>query len=250
MTYQLTAGDDKAEVRAKLLDALAAAIKQCIGDTEEDRSRRTSRIHRVLSELWLFGTEIDEWYSIRSLPEVIQNQLTAVQELPDLMRKNSYKDDALHRVYYMIESLKSATTLTLNEEGWPQIKRHISSAANTIWLITHFYPFQIDPNYHNELVKRVTAMPIELDEHLARLQKDQFHRPDLEQLAHGLRMIAFKPLVPQHPQFEAGLKEISLDLRRYVLRWAKDAPKKDEAIDAVQDIRDRLTQLIDKYVSL
>jgi hypothetical protein len=61
--------------------------------------------------------------------------------------------------------------------------------------------------------------------------------------------MAFKSLVPQYPQFTAGLKEISLDLRRHDLRWAKNAPRKDEAIGAVQDIRERLAQLIDKYGS-
>ena len=60
-------------------------------------------------------------------------------------------------------------------------------------------------------------------------------------------MIAFKSLVPQHPQFDTGLKEISLDLRRHVLRWAKNTPKKKEAISMVRDIRERLAQLVDKY---
>lgn len=92
-------------------------------------------------------------------------------------------------------------------------------------------------------------MPAELDGHLEKLQDDQFHRPDLEKLAHELRIMAFKSLVPQHPQFTAGLQEISLDLRRHVLRWAKNTPKKDEAIGAVRDIRERLAQLIDKYGS-
>ena len=50
MTYRLAAGDNKAEVRAKLVDALVAAIKQCLGDTEDEQIRRNSRIHRVLSE--------------------------------------------------------------------------------------------------------------------------------------------------------------------------------------------------------
>lgn len=249
MTYRLAAGDDKAEVRAHLVDALAAAIKQCIGDTEDDRIRRNSRIHRVLSELWLFGTEIEEWYGIRNLPEVIQHQLTAAQDLPDLMRRSTYSDDALSRAYYIISCLESATTLTLNEENWPEIKGHISSAMSSIFLITHFHKFKIDQGYHNELVRRSGAMPAELDGHLEKLQDDQFHRSDLEKLAHELRTMAFKSLVPQHPQFDAGLKEISLDLRRHVLRWAKKTPRKDEAIGAVQDIRERLARLIDKYGS-
>jgi hypothetical protein len=247
MTYRLAAGDNKAEVRAKLVDALAAAIKQCLGDTEDEQIRRNSRIHRVLSELWLFGTEIEEWYGIENLPEVIQNHLTAALKLPDLMGKNTYSDDALGRVYYIISSLESATSLVLNEENWSEIKGHISSAMSTIFLITHFHGFKIGPGYHDELVRRAAAMPAELDGHLEKLQNDQFQRRDLEKLAHELRTMAFKSLVPQYPQFTAGLKEISLDLRRHVLRWAKNAPRKDEAIGAVQDIRERLAQLIDKY---
>ena len=90
-------------------------------------------------------------------------------------------------------------------------------------------------------------MPAELDGHLEKLQDDQFHRSDLEKLAHELRTMAFKSLVPQHPQFDAGLKEISLDLRRHVLRWAKNTPKKDEAICIVRDIRERFVLLLDEY---
>lgn len=247
MTYRLAAGDDKAEVRVKLVDALAAAIRHCIGDTEDDQIRRNSRIHRILSELWLFGTEIEEWYGIKNLPEVIQNQLTAAQELPELMRRNSLSDAALGRAYYIISSLENAATLVLNDENWPEIKGHISSAMSTIFLVTHFHPFKIDQNYHDELVRRAAAMPAELDGHLEKLQDDQFHRSDLEKLAHELRSMAFKSLVPQHPQFDAGLKEISLDLRRHVLRWAKNTPEKEEAISMVLDIRERLAQLLDKY---
>ena len=60
MTYQLAVGDDKAAVRAELVDALTAAIKGCLGDTEDEQSRRRSRMYQRLSELWLFGTEIEE----------------------------------------------------------------------------------------------------------------------------------------------------------------------------------------------
>lgn len=248
MSYRLSTSDNKAEVRAKLVEALAAGIKQSIGDTEDDQIRRNFRIHRVLSELWLFGTEIDEWYGIESLREVIQDQLIAVQELPDLMRMSFYSGDALSRANYMISSLEKATTLALNEENWQEIKGHISSAKNTIWLITHFHPFKIAQDYHDELVRRVVGTPVELDRHLAKLQNDQFARTDLENLARELRKIAFNHLVPQHPQFTTELNEISLDLRRFVLRWAKDTPKKDETIVAVKGIRERLGQLIDKYV--
>jgi len=120
---------------------------------------------------------------------------------------------------------------------------------STIFLITHFRKFEIDPSYHDQLVRRVVAMPAELDGHLERLQNNSFHRLDLEKLAYELRIMAFNSLVPQHPRFAAGLKEISLDWRRHVLRWAKNTPKKDEAMSAVRDVRERLAQLIDKYGS-
>lgn len=90
-------------------------------------------------------------------------------------------------------------------------------------------------------------MPTELDRHLEELKNDQFHRGDLEKLSHELRTKAFLSLVPQNPQFADGLKEVSLDLRQYVLRWAKNTPKKDEAISTLHDVRERLAQLIDNY---
>ena len=247
--FQLVSGDDRAKVRVQLVDALAVAIRQCLGDTEDDQDRRNSRIYKVWSELWLFGTEIEEWYGIGNLPKVIQNNLVAARELPDLMRRNSCSDDELGRAYYIIDSLESAATLALNEENWPTIKEHISSAANTIGLILHFRRFKLDQSSHDELVRRAAAMPAELDGHRESLQNGQFRRLDLENLAHELRTMAFYPLIRQHPQFVVKLEEISLHLRQHVLGWAKNTPKKDEAIDAIRDIGERLAQLIDKYGS-
>ncbi len=249
MTYRLTIAEDKGKVRAKLVSSLSTAIEQCIGDTEDEKIRRNSQIINILFEILLFGTEIEEWYGIKTLSEMIQNQLKMAQALPDLMHKNFYSDDALQRVYYIISSLESANTLTLNKENWPKIKEHISSAGNTINLITSFHSFKIDQSFHDKLVRRAATMPAELDEHLESLQNDNFQRNKLEILSHELRTMAFKPLVPQHPQFVAGLKQISLDLRRYILRWAKNTPKNEDAINAVRDIREQLVKLIDKYVS-
>ena len=90
-------------------------------------------------------------------------------------------------------------------------------------------------------------MPADLDGHIESLRNGQLRRVDLEELAHDLRMIAFNPLIPQQPQFADGLMEISLDFRRHVLRWAKATPKNKDAIGAVRDIRERLSQLLAKY---
>lgn len=250
MTYRLTIGEPKDKVKAKLISSLSTAIKQCIGDTEDEHIRRNSQIIRTLSETWMFGTEIEEWHGIKNLSEIIQNHLNTAQVLPDLMRKNSYSDDILGNMYYIISSLEIANTLTLNDENWPKIKENISSAANTIDLILHFHRFKMDQNYHDNLVRRVAAMPSELDEHLENLENDKFQRKELEILAHELRTMAFKSLVPQNPQFDSGLKEISIDLRRHVLRCAKNTPKKEDAISSVRDIRERLAKLIDMYSSL
>ncbi len=250
MTYRLKIGEPKDKVQVKLISSLSTAIKQCIGDTEDEHIRRNSQIIRTLCETWMFGTEIEEWHGIKNLSEIIQNHLNAAQVLPDLMRKNFYTDNILSRMYYIISSLEIANTLTLNDENWPKIKENISSAANTIDLILYFNKFKINQNYHDNLVRRAAAMLLELDEHLERIQKDKFQRNELEILALELRTMAFKSLVPQNPQFDSGLKEISLDLRLHVLRWAKNTPKKEDAISAVRDIRERLTKLIDKYGSL
>jgi hypothetical protein len=249
MTYRLVAGDDKAKIRAELVDDFAAAIKQSLGDTEEEQINRNSRIHRVLSELRLFGTEIEEWYGIENLPNVIQNQLKAVQELLDLMAHSRSTDAGQNMARKLIRDLDKAATLALNEENWPTIKQIISSAGEFAGMLLHLLGYKIDQSYHDQSVSSVVEMPSELDSHIESLQNGQLRKTDLEALAHDLRMIAFLPLIPQHPQFAAGLKEISLDFRQLVLRWAKNHPKKDDAISAIQDIRDRLVQVIDKYGS-
>jgi hypothetical protein len=247
MTYRLTPDDDKAGVREKLVDALASAIMQCLGDTEDEQIRRNSRIHEVLSELWLFGTEIGDWYEIENLRKVIQNNLTIGQELPSLMVQSNYSNAVLNLTSHLISNLESAAILALNEENWPVIKQLIASAGNDASLIHGLLKYKTSQMYHDDLVRRIAAMPAELDEHIEGLQTGQLRRLDLEDLAYELRKLAFKSLAPQHPQFAIGLKEISLDFRQHVLRWAKNTPRKDEAISAVQDIRKRLGQLIDKY---
>ena len=127
-TYRLAAGDDKAEVRVKLVDALAAAIRQCLGDTEGEQVHRISQIQPGLSELWLFGTEIEAWYGIETLPQVIQNNLTAAQEVLHLMVQSRYNNVAtLNMTRRFISKLENAATLALNEENWLRIKELISS---------------------------------------------------------------------------------------------------------------------------
>jgi hypothetical protein len=247
MTYRLKARDEKAAVRAKLVDCLAVAIRQCLGDTEEVQIHRISRINQVLSELWLFGEEIEEWYGIDRLPEVIQRNLAAARELPELMAQSGYTNAALNVPSKLISDLQTAATMALNEENWPTIKQRISAAGSYVGSIHHLLGYQIEQGYHDELVRKVAAMPAQLDEHLLGLENSQPPSLDLESLAHELRLAAFKPLIPQHPRFATGLKEISLDLRRHVLRWAKNTRNKDEAIRAVRDIRERLSELIAKY---
>ena len=247
MTYRLSADDEKAKSRQKLVDELAAAIKDCLGDTEQDQIHRNSQIHELLSYLRIFATEIGEWYGIETLRKTIQDDLAAAQELSDLLRRNAYSNAALGPANYIIRSIEAATTLELNEENWPEIKRCISSVAMSAQRIDHVCRLEPDQHSHDELVRRARAMPTELDGHVENLQNGQYHWLDLEKLSIELRKLAFSSLVPQHPQFVARLDEISLNLRRHVLRWAKDTPKKDEAIGAIRDIREQLAQLIDKY---
>ena len=149
----------------------------------------------------------------------------------------------------LIRELQSAATLALNEENWPTIKQTISSAGQFAGTLLNHLGYKIDREYHDQKVNRIGAIPSELDMHLESLQNGQLRKTDLEELAHELRMAAFLSLIPQHPQFAAGLWEISLAFRRFVLRWAKSNPKKDEVISAVRDIRDRLSLLVAKYGS-
>lgn len=247
MTYRLATDDDKAKVRMKLVDALADAIRQCLGDTEDEQIHRNSRIHRVLSELWVFGTEIEEWYGIENLPEIIQSNLAEARQLPNLIAQSRYPEGVLNMISNLISDLESAATLALNEDNWFTIKQLISSTASDANFIHSHIGYKPDRSYHDESVKKIAAVPGKLDEHVKSLQNGQLRRVDLENLSYELRRLAFMSLVPQHPQFSAGLKEISLDLRHNVLRWAKNTPKKDEAIGIVQNINERLVQLIEKF---
>jgi hypothetical protein len=247
LSYQLASSDDKARIRTKLVDDLAVAIKQCLGDTEQEQIDRNSRIHRVLIEIMLFGSEIDEWYGIENLPKVIQNHLTATKGLPELMTQSACTPATLNIAGNLIRKLQSAATPVLNEENWPTVKQIISSAGELAGMLLGLLGYEIDKGSHDQALNSVVAMPSKLDNHIESLQNAQLRKTDLEELAHDLRMTAFLSLLPQHPGFAAGLKEISLDFRRLVLRWAKNNPGKDEAISAVRNIRDRLSQLATKY---
>lgn len=247
MTYRLAVGDDKAKIRAELVNDIAAAIKLCLGDTEEEQISRNSQIQSVLIELMLFGTEIEEWHGIENLPKVLSNHLKAIKALPDLMTQSGYTDAALNITANLIRKLEGATTLALNDDNWPTIKQTISSTGELGGLLLGLLGYKIDGEYHDQVVNRLSAMPSELNMHVESLQTGEFRNAELVTLAHEMRMSAFLKLIPQHPQFATGLSEISLDFRRLVLRWAKNKPKKDEAISAVRDVRDRLSQLVVKY---
>jgi len=97
MTYRLAAADNKPEVRAKLVDALADAIRQCLGDTEDEQIRQNSQIHKILSELWLFGTEVEAWHGMKNLPKMIQSNMSMARQLPDLMSQRGYNGDHFTR---------------------------------------------------------------------------------------------------------------------------------------------------------
>ena len=247
MTYRLAQGDDKAKVRSQLVDHLASAIKLSLGDTEEEKISRNSRVHDVLLQLRLFGTEIEEWYGIETLPNVILKQLAAVQDLPDIMAKSGSTVAVQSMAWKLIRDLNSAATLALNEENWPRIKQIITSSGEFAGMLLHLLGYKIDQEYHDRSLRSVVEMPSELDSHIVFLQLRKTDLVDLETLAHDLRMTAFLSLIPQHPQFATGLDEISLDFRRLVLRWVRETPRSDEAIHAVRDIRARLARLIDKY---
>ena len=179
---------------------------------------------------------------------MIQNSLTAARELSDLKAQSGYTNTALAMTSTFIGDLETAATRELNEENWPTIKQLILSVGRDAGKIADLCGYKLDQKWHDKLVRRVAAIPAELDEYLERLQNDQSHGDDLKKLAHELRMIAFHSLVPEHPQFAARLKDISLNLRRHVLWSAKNTPRKAVATSAVQDIREQLAQLIAKYI--
>jgi hypothetical protein len=247
MTYRVGADDEKAIARTDLVDALAVAIRQCLGDTEEEQVLLNTRINDILLIIRLFGTEIEEWYGIEGLPKAMSDVLTAAQELPTLMDQRGYTGGLPSLAQDLIRRLGIAVRLAFNEENWPTIKEHIKDAGFRAGVIQSRLAYTLDQGSHGESVRRVATIPAELDAHLESLSNSQPRKSDLEVLSHDLRILALQTLIPEHPQFSSGLAAISLDLRRHVLRWAKNDPAADERSTAVKDVRDQLSRLIAKY---
>jgi len=247
MTYRLSAGDDKSNIRARLIVDLAAAIRQSLGDTEKERTARHSRIHEVLAQTKFISTEIEEWRGNQNLPKVIQNQLKAIEELPNLMVKSGADEKHQNLAWRLVRDFRHAATLTLNEGNWPRIQQIVSSTELFAGMLLQVLFSGIDKECHGQQINNLARVPSQLDSHLESLQNGQLRMTDLDELSYDLRMAAFLPLIPQHPEFAAGLDRISLDFRQLALRWTKSNPKKEEAIAAIQDIRDRLALLIAKY---
>jgi len=250
MTYRLVVGDKKAEPREKLVNDLAGAIKQCLGETEIEQVARNTQVYAILSDVWLLGTEIAEWQDNNDLPAILQRILTAAEEVPELLIQSGYSRESLSIARRsIISKLRNAGTLTFNKENWPGIAGLISDAGDFASIFIHnLVGYKVDRQHHDQLVDRVMRIPTELDGHLESLQNFELRVLDLQNLSYELRTIAFKALIPQHPQFTNRLLEISLAFRQHILRWKKNAPRREEASNALREIRDSLTTLNSQYI--
>jgi hypothetical protein len=76
----------------------------------------------------------------------------------------------------------------------------------------------------------VMEVPAELDAHIESFQGGELRLTDLGDLGTELRSAALKSLMPQHPQLSAGLNKIGFDSRRHTLRWAKNRPRRADAM--------------------
>src|SRR5262249_14399333 len=159
-----------------------------LGDTEDEHTRLNSRIHEVLSELWLLRTEIEEWYGIESLPKVIRDELTVARELPDLMTSRGYNNTFINMSNYIIRDLENASGIELDEENWPTINQLIRSAGDKASMILRLLGHKIDQQCRDRLLTRVAAMPAELEAHLESLQNTPGPNRDLDMLSRELRM--------------------------------------------------------------
>lgn len=243
--YDLTVGEDKSMAKEQLVEDLADSLAQCLGVSEEEQRRQISDIHRILSRIWLLGTEFDEWFGIDELPNVIRNVYSQAHSLPDLMRTTFDSDEMWGRAVVIVHSLERAADIPVTEENLPRIREHISSAVTTVLKVTELQHFTVDPCYRGELLERVAAVSQALDWHIDQLQNRHFHRRNLEELSYDLRMIAFKPIMPDQQSFSDELMDISFDLRRCFLRWVKRKPRPNEGVEAIREIRDRLSHLLD-----
>lgn len=250
MKYNLDETSNKTEVRKKLVDDLALAIRLCLGESDEEQIQQNSKIHGLLTDFWRLGTEIDEWYGIQNLAKVLENYRSGAYVLFDLISKRNYNQGIKNIASNLVADMEKANLLELNDENWPKIKQLVSSSGVDAMFIQDLVGYKIDNESHENLLREIRDIFSELGKHIDYLQDGQYHRLDLEMAGNKLRDISFANLIPQHPGFSDGLNEISLDLRKRVLKWAKNNPKKDEAIAVLKDIRNRLGELLDRYAPL
>lgn len=250
MKFNLTETINKTEVRNKLVDDLASAIRLCLGESEEEQILQNSRIQDLLIDFRRLGSEIDQWYGIQTLSKILQSYKTIAHELFELISKRNYNQGIKNISSHLVADIEKANLFELNEENWPEIRRLVSSSGDYARFIQNLVGFKLDNESHDNLLQIIYEVLSGLDKHINYIQGGQYNRLDLEIVGNELRNIAFLNLIPQHPKFSAGLDEISLDLRKQVLKWAQNDPKKDEAIAILQDIRNRLSELLGKYASL
>jgi len=96
-------------------------------------------------------------------------------------------------------------------------------------------------------MQSLREMPDRLSAEIEAIQAERSGLLPLDLLTFDLRIMAFYPLVKQHPQFIERLKLISLELRKCVLRWAKDKPQRDDAVATLQGFRGELIDVLDRY---
>jgi hypothetical protein len=92
-------------------------------------------------------------------------------------------------------------------------------------------------------------MPDQLNGFIEAIEANRKYQMDLEKLALDLRKMAFYPLIPEPPQFLGRVKTISLEMRKYGLKCAKQKPTTEDVIASIGKFRQELMDLIGKYVA-
>jgi hypothetical protein len=245
MSYQLCHGQDKAKVRDQLVNRLVNAIKDCLGETQEDIVKQTSQIHRVFCEIRILGAEVEEWNGL-DVP-LSKRVSDLLQQAKQLSIPKGWSEAARNTISSIIKELNSAAIVAFNSENWHKIKMHISNAGSRTGFLLDNLDLNLDQQYHDQAVDMVVATPMELESHIESLYEETLKGTELDLLSQVLRFNSFLPLIPEHPQFVIVLREISRDLRHLVLRWSKDKPKTIDMIDNLQRIRNQLLELCIKY---
>jgi hypothetical protein len=244
--YFLETEDGKPTTKKHLVDSLASAIKQCLGETDAEKLKKNSTIHLLLCELWMLGTEVDghrNFLNELDFPKLSKE----IQGLPKLIEECGHSSDFSSWMAHISKDLEKIVTLEFNDENWQNIRLGLTDLANNAKALHDELGLRLSPEGREKEFQSIDKIILQINAQLINLQKGEFHKKEYEEITIKLRKIAFNNLAPQHPQLKSELEKLSLKFRMKLLEWKRSTPTGNEIKGISMEISDNLSALVSKY---